>query len=646
MESLNRFPRVLQEYLVDRVRKAEQEADARKAALRTKADALAYQAEVKRKIRRSFGPLPRRTPLNPVVVGRIERRAYHVEKLIFESRPGFPVTALLYVPKGYSFPQPGVVAPCGHSHNGKAAVPYQSFCQGLARKGYVVLMYDPIGQGERLQYFDAKGKPVYGPGVREHIQDGNQQHLVGEFFGSWRVWDGMRALDYLLSRPEVDPKHIGLTGNSGGGTLTTMMAANDDRFTMAGPGCYVTTFRRNAENELPCDSEQIPPGLLGLGLDMDDMFVPHAPKPLILLTQERDYFDQRGALESFARLKRLYRLLGAEDNVAMMTGSDPHGYAKPLREAMYAFFNRACGKTGESGKEPRLNVEPDETIQITESGQIAERKPRTVFSFTKEKSQALATRRKPVRGDALKRALRGLLNVSAKRTPLEFRILRVLHGREYPKRYAANYAVETEPGILSVVLMPSDEPHGSRPPRRGKRATLYVPHMSADEDLRTDPLARTLVTDAPAFFAVDPRGIGDSRPNTCGVDQYLKPYGSDYFYSSYGILFSEPLIGRRTHDVLSVMDFLEEYGYTQIHLVGRGWGSLPALFAAVLDGRVKEVTLKNAPRSYAELAETEHQSWPLSSILPGVLGKLDLSDCHRALGTRLRTIEPWGARTR
>jgi len=643
MEPLNRFPRVMQEHLVAKVRAAEEEQERRKMAMRSKKAALAYQAEVRKKVRKVFGPLPRRKPLKPVVTGTLQRDGYRIEKVIFESRPGFPVTANLYVPENRKLPAPCVLGPCGHSHNGKAEGNYQSFCQGLVRKGYVVLIYDPISQGERLQYPDGKGGSRYGVGVAEHIHAGDQQLLIGEFFGTWRVWDGIRALDYLLSREEADPSHVGLTGNSGGGTLTTLLVANDDRFTMAGPGCYVTTFRRNAENELPADSEQIPPGLLGLGMDVDDLLACHAPKPLILLTQEKDYFDQRGALQVYERLKHLYALLGAPENVAMVTGPEGHGYGKPLREAMYAFFNKACGGRG-SGKEPQLQVERDEDIWATETGQVADASPRTVFSFTRERAEKLAQRRKPLRGEALKRSLARLLSLPKRAGPPEFRILRPWGGREYPRPHATTYAVETEPHTLAIVTMLGDEPNYSRPPL-GREATVYVSHDSSDRELREDPFVRKLAEKAPRLFAIDVRGIGDSRPNTCGQDTYLQPYGSDYFYSSYGILFSEPYVGRRTHDVLSVLDMLSEYGYRRIHLSGCGRGSLPALFAAVLDTRVKQVTLKNCLLSYQETAEDEDYAGPLSSMLPNVLRALDLPDCYRAIASkRLRIVEPWDTR--
>src|SRR5262249_18232462 len=128
---------------------------------------------VREKIRLCFGPFPEKTPLNERVTGRVEREAYHIEKILFESRPRFLVTGNLYVPRGNPLPLPAVVGICGHSANGKADPTYQSFAQGLARLGYVVLLFDPIGQGERLQYLQQRDKTRPRPGVGEHLQAGN-----------------------------------------------------------------------------------------------------------------------------------------------------------------------------------------------------------------------------------------------------------------------------------------------------------------------------------------------------------------------------------------------------------------------------------------------------------------------------------------
>lgn len=644
-QQLNRFPRMVQEYFVRRVREAEQAGIRARAALKTKADAEAYVESVRRKIALCFGPLPPKTPLNARVTKVVERDAYRIENVIFESRPNFPVTANLYIPKGRKFPLPGVVGACGHSVNGKAAEAYQSFAQGLARLGYVTLIFDPIGQGERLQYVSPDLKPLRGTGTGEHLYAGNQQFLVGEFFGTWRTWDGIRALDYLLTRKEVDPKHIGVTGNSGGGTETTWLCGMDRRWTMAAPSCFVTTFRRNMENELPADTEQCPPRALALHLDHADFIAAMAPKPVILLGKEMDYFDARGHEEAYQRLKRLYELLGAPDNIARFRGPGYHGFSQENREAMYEWFNRATGISKVS-KEPPLTIEKDETLWCTPRGQVADSKPRTVFSFTREKSEELRKKRGEPKGKALVDQVTAVLRLPKRSGVPDFRILRPRSKRGYPMPHAATYVVETEPGIQAIVYRLSKEQLLSQPPRDRERALLYVSHLSSDAELRSDPWVVELVKSEPeaAVFTCDVRGTGESRPDTCDENSYLHPYGSDYFYAIHSIMLDYPYVGQRTYDLLRVLDWLASYGHKQIHLAAKGYGAIPATFAALLSDRVTEVTLKNPLQSYTAIAESEDYNWPLSALLDGVLARFDLPDCYRALeAKKLRMIDPVGA---
>ncbi|MDA1314585.1 MAG: prolyl oligopeptidase family serine peptidase [Acidobacteria bacterium] len=645
IEPWNRFPRMVQEYFVDRVREIEKRSLEVKNSLSTKADAEAYVRATREKVRQCFGPLPERTPLNSRITGVVDRDAYKIEKVIFESRPNFLVTANLYVPKGRNFPLPAVVGTCGHSVTGKGEKAYQSFAQGLARMGYVVLLYDPIGQGERLQYTDANLEPRVGVGTGEHLHAGNQQFLVGEFVGTWRAWDGIRALDYLLSREEVDPKHVGVTGNSGGGTMTTWLCGVEPRWTMAAPSCFVTTFRRNLENELPADTEQCPPRALGLGLDHDDFLTAMAPKPIIVLGKEKDYFDARGNEEAYLRLQRLYKLLGAEDNIARFRGSTYHGYSQENREAMYRWFNGVT-KISDAQTEPALTLEEDATLLCTPRGQVAALESRPIYSFTKAKSQSLAQARGNPRGDRLARAVRAALKMPEERGVPDYRIFRTRKQRGYPTANSISYAVDTEPGVHALVYRLSEEPHYSRPPQGPKRAVLYVSHHSADVELREEPLVRELLAAEPqsAFFTCDVRGIGDSRPDTCGVDSFLTPYGSDYFYAIHSVMLDYPYVGQKTYDLLRVLDWLGSFGHEEIHLAGKGWGAIAATFAALLSGSVAQVTLKNALTSYADVAESEQYFWPLSAFVPDVLKTFDLPDCYRELEKKkLKQIEPWGA---
>lgn len=641
---LNRFPGMIQEYFVERVRKVQLTADKRRAVLRTRHDAEAYIHEVRKKVQQCFGPWPEKTPLNARITGIIERDAYTIENVIFESRPGFQVTSNLYIPKNQKMPVPGIIGSCGHSAPGKSTPYNQSFAQGLARQGYAVLLFDPIGQGERFQYLTDDLKVRIGPGVIEHLYTGNQMVLCGEFFSSWRTWDAIRALDYLLTRPEVDPDHIGMTGASGGGTMTTWMCGIEPRLTMAAPVCFVTTFLRNLENELPADSEQYPPRALALGLDHSDFIAAMAPKPVILIGEEKDFFDVRGLEESFARLKHLYKLLGAEQNIQLFIGPNYHSYSKEGREAMYRWFNRVTKISGLQ-TEPPLTIENEDTLWCTPHGQVGESNPQNVFSFTSKIAAAYRDKRSPLGGDKLKKAITDVLKLPSYTGVPESRILRPVPGRLYPKRHSGNYMVETEPGILISVYRLDDNPLMSRPPKGLKRALLYVSHLSADDELRQEKFLHDLVNKEPdaAVFACDVRGVGETRPNTCGGN-FFHAYGNDYFYAGHSIMLDYPYVGQKTFDVLRVLNWIKSFGHEEIHLAGKGWGAIPATFAAVLSDSVVQVTLKNALTSYGDIAEKQEYNWPLSSLLPGVLKNFDLPDCYHSLEAKsLCQIEPWGA---
>lgn len=646
LPALNRFPRMMQDWLIEQVREAEMRGNGLRDAVKTKADAEAYVKSARERIREAFGPLPEKTPLNAKVTRAVERDGYRIENVIFESRPDYLVTGNLYLPTGRKLSLPAVVGVCGHSLNGKAAEAYQAFAQNLARLGYVCFIIDPVGQGERFQFLTEDRKSRLGGGVAEHIQMGNHQALIGEFLGTWFTWDGIRALDYLLTRPEIDPQHIGVTGNSGGGTQTTWLCGLEPRFTMAAPACFVTTFRRNAENELPADTEQCPPRVLALGLDHSDFLAAMAPKPLIILAQEKDYFDARGSTETYERLKRLYTLLGKPENIQLHIGPDHHGYSQPNREAMYRFFNKVTGAS-DAKTEPALTVENDETLWCAPRGQVAELKARTLMSFTRETAETLAKKRPALRGEALKQAVRDSLKMPEPgTTPPDYRILRGAGARRYSAKAYCTYAVETEPRIHALLTRLNDDTLTSRLPSGGKQAVLYISHRSADAELRDEPLVRELIAASPAaaFYACDVRGIGESQPNTCGSDQFLKPYGSHYFYAAHGLMLDRPLLGQRTFDVLRVIQLLRSAGHQEVHLVGKGWGALPAAFAGMLSDHVIQVTLKNALTSFQDLVENESYSWPYAIMLPHVLKHFDLPDCYAELQQKkLRISEPWGA---
>ncbi|MFQ5677014.1 MAG: alpha/beta hydrolase family protein, partial [bacterium] len=271
------------------------------AQVQTPSDWLMRKTYLLAKYKEILGEFPSKTPLNPQITGVIEKDDYIIEKVIFESRPEFYVTANLYLPKspltplcqrgeGGGFPAPAVVCPLGHWEKSKAGPEVQARLIGLAKKGYVALAYDPIGQGERLQYYDIiLGKSAVGGPVNEHTVAGNQCFLTGATLAQYHIWDGIRAVDYLCSRTEVDSENIACTGASGGGTLTMYLVPLEERIKVSVPVAAIGTLQRSWESGGISDAEQNLPKSVLYGIDHGDLLSLVAPRPLMIIRECKDY---------------------------------------------------------------------------------------------------------------------------------------------------------------------------------------------------------------------------------------------------------------------------------------------------------------------------------------------------------------------
>jgi hypothetical protein len=336
------------------------------------------------------------------------------------------------------------------------------------------------------------------------------------------------------------------------------------------------------------------------------------------------------------RQKALYHWFDAEDKTRIFIGPSYHGFSQENREAMYQFFNETTG-IHPDGREPELIIERDEILWATPKGQIHhDPQARSIFSFTKEKAEALTAARQPKNGEALQQTLKDLLKLPPDQpnsTPPDYRILRSMGNRGYPAKGYCTYLVETEPRVFASVTRLHDDTLTSRPPLTGKAALLYVAHQSADAELRQDSWLQDLIQQHPEhdIYVMDVRGCGESQPDICGKDQFHRPYGSDYFISAHSLMLGRPYLGQKTHDVLRVIDWLKAHGHPQIHLSGKGWGALPAAFAGLLHADVTQVSLADALRSYLDVAQTEDYRWPLSMLLPNVLLHTDLPEVYDAL---------------
>ena len=419
--------------------------------LSTVEDLAQRKAHFRQRMLNYLGGLPERTPLNARIVGVLEREGYKVEKVVFESQPHFYVTANLYLPKSGSPPYPAVLFPLGHERGAKANPVWQQMLGSLARKGFVALAWDPIGQGERVQFYDEDLRDSkVGNSTTEHTVVGIQCLLAGDHVARYTIWDGIRALDYLLSRAEVDPTRVAVTGNSGGGTHTAYLAALDDRIHVAAPSCYLTSWRLMLQTIGPQDAEQTFPFWLQDGFDYPDFLYAFAPKPYLILSAIRDFFPISGARQTYAEAERVYSAIGAKEKLGMFEADDLHGYSKPRRLAAYRWLSRWL--KGVEDNEPEQEIEPAsaEDLWCTATGQVATSMGgETVFSLNKRRLEQLnAKGRLPL--EEVRRRVRGMSSFEPAPAPLPVRSYGTIARSDY---HIEKLVYESEPGIMIPALL-------------------------------------------------------------------------------------------------------------------------------------------------------------------------------------------------
>ncbi len=313
-------------------------------AIRSEDDLSRLQQEARQKLLKMIGGLPEeKTDLHPQITGKIQMNGYLIEKLIFQSMPGLYVTALVYSPDDHLQKHPAVLVPAGHATNGKTH--YQGLSQRLVSRGYVVIAWDPIGQGERSQFWDTKGgKSRYNLICAEHAILGNLAYLAGANLARWEIWDGIRAVDYLLTRPDVDGERISITGTSGGGTQTALIAALDPRIKIAVPSCYITSLPMRMANRIYADPDSDPEQdlyeMVSRGVDHPGLLLLMYPRPVMVASAILDFFPIEGARKSFREVQVLYEKFGYGDKIAMVEGYHKHEYSAENQEAALAFLDR------------------------------------------------------------------------------------------------------------------------------------------------------------------------------------------------------------------------------------------------------------------------------------------------------------------
>ena len=579
-------PGDVHQQLLDLAGRLEEQRRARFAAVASKADLTMLQTALRAAFLRLLDGLPGPQDVPRVhKTGTLEADDYVVEKLAYESFPGYFVSALLYKPKKVAAPIPGVLSPCGHSTNGKAAGEYQKLHINLAKRGYVVLTYDPVGQGERSQFWDAaKGRSRFDLSCGEHAVLGNPLYLLGTSLARYRIWDGMRGLDYLTSLPELDAQRIGCVGNSGGGTLTAYIAALDPRVTVAAICCYITTLRRRMGNRIQQDPSSDPEqdifGFVSEGIDHAGLLALRVPRPTLMGVARFDFFPIEGAKESFAEAKRLYEVAGAGDRVAIAEAAERHGLTLPLRTAVYSFFDRWLAGRGDAGPATEIAARPrtDKELLVCDDGQVNR-------SFRSRHLLPMAWEEFERKPKAARVSLRELLRLDPE---------------------------QADPRVTAITAAPRSE----------QTAVVCVNGNEARDWREETELLRALERRGHAVLVVDPRGAAQSRPAIFATARrYNDPIsGVEENIAYNAFLLGKSLLGMRVTDVLVAIKMLAEKGKPRrIVLCGRRDAALVACLAAAVEPAIDQVACEELLLSFRPLFAERGFPINAASILPGLL---------------------------
>ncbi|REJ94670.1 MAG: hypothetical protein DWQ34_08000 [Planctomycetota bacterium] len=589
-----------------------------------------YQNDLREFFTAQLGGFPERTPLNAETVGVIDADGYRIEKVIYESQPQHHVTANLYLPDGEG-PFAGVVVSSGHSRTAKTADYNQRFGIMMARHGMAALCFDPIGQGERSQFLDDDGQPLYSSTTSEHFLVGVGSILVGRNTARYRVWDAMRSIDYLASRPEVDAERIGFTGCSGGGTLTSYVMALDDRVACAAPACYLTTFRKLIETIGPQDAEQNIYGQLAYGMDHPDYVIMRAPRPTLISSTTGDYFDIEGAWDNYRQAKRIYSKLGRPEQVDLVEVEGRHGVHPQNLATIAHWMQRWLAGRDEPVEPVVLDVRKPEELLCTESGQVLSLPgERSVIDLNAAYEEELRATRDRLwsehSAEEMADRIRSMIGVPAvdELQPPEWEDVGRVNREGY---HIDKLILRTDSTVLPGLTF--------HPPDPNEDAYLYLHEDGKLGDSEVGGEIEKLVEEGYVVVSVDLRGQGEIATDNDDLLGDWKTYFLAY-------LLGKPLVGLQTVDALTAAHFAAYYQTStprNVHLVGVGQAGVTALHAAALNPeRFASVTIRDAPQDWASVVSEPVPAGRLTGTAHGALEVYDLPNLVQLAGEEKVTI--------
>jgi hypothetical protein len=621
---------ILIRHIYDRSQTAFEAGDAARDALTTPEAIAARQQYIREAFLSGIGGIPSsETPLNAGTVGTIVGEGFRIEKIIFEARPQCYVTANLYVPEDLVTPGAAVLFLCGHHREAKHHPEYQSVCQYLVRAGLIVLAQDPVGQGERFSYYEAEsGKTTVSWGTTEHDYAGAQCLPVGDGLARYFLHDALRGLDYLASRPEVDSRRIGITGNSGGGTQTSLvLLAAGDRIAAAAPTTFIMDRASYQKSGGAQDAEQIWPGFTAAGLDHEDILLALCPKPMQVQSVTGDFFPIEGVRRTVARCRRLWEVCGAGDAFGLVEDEADHWYTTKLAKAAARFFaHHLRGTILSDAALDRIQPFAPETLWCTTSGQVRGelQNARFVHDDNLERLPQAAKNRQAISPDAALSWLRE--RVTAGRNPGDLNPRYLWAGEVGNLRIqSCLWRPQTDLFNLGYLFRETN--------RDGE--TLPVTLALWDNGTRAvQSLADTITSlcaEGRAVLVLDTSGVGALLPRMINGMPPHALYGTLHKLACDLLFLDDDLLALRTFDVLRALDMLRLWpgiDAEDVDIYASGRHGLPGRLAAALDSRITKVTVADGPRSWEDWVAARHYDTTgiYDTILRGALNYFDLPD--------------------
>lgn len=609
------YSKCLPEFLASLAEEAYRKRKAQLERLQTPSEIHGRQQWARDSLWSLIGGQESRTDLNPRVMGSFERAAYRVEKVIYQSRPGTIISANVYYPKIGQAPYPGVLFQMGHAVNGKAYASYQKCCQGLVQLGYVVLAFDPMGQGERIEYPDASGRNSrLGSATAEHDLPGKQMLLLGDSASRYQLWDAIRSLDYLASLEAVDTKRLASTGQSGGGTLTMLLACADERLSAAAVSSGNTEDFACAHFIAPGSTDDAEQDFIGsgpAGFDRWDLLYPIAPKPLLVEVSAHDSFGTYSpnylldGREQFESLRRMYKVLGHPDRLSWNSTPLPHGLTYSLRLQIYNWFEKWLKHSDRAIEtEPPVAPEVDRQLWVGPTGNVV-RDFHSVRCFDRIRKEALSLNRSATRKDWT-----DAVPVSPPSPELQFRKLSTV-----PLDGARVSAIEINPE--AQVWLPA----WLFMPAQGKEISsclMVLDDRGRNAEAHEDGLYHQLARKGLLVCALDVRFIGDTAPDFgAGNPPYQGEHHREEDYAWASLILGRPLLAQRITDAMAGLRGLRnmpEAAGKRISLCARGRLTVPALFAFQASRDAGALYLSGGLISYRSILETEDYRQPLSNF--------------------------------